>query len=150
MEYFVHRNVGETLAHLAAAAAVNATGPAGIWQGQQLVAYLPWTPDQLVTRSEHSDTGRLHRRGDMHGHGIHADKTLRLRRQRRELLEVELAGQIHHRLFQARGDARGVLKLGFAGRGGQHHRLARLLQGGFSSRLSTAPRGFSVRWTMRS
>ena len=65
-------------------------------RGQHACFHLPRSPFEVAARAEQNHGRRLHRRGDVHGHGIHADETFRLPGERRELLEVELAAQVRH------------------------------------------------------
>ena len=53
---------------------------------------LPRPPLVFTTGAKQCHDRRLHRGGDVHGRRINADKKLRLRAQRRQLLEVQLAG----------------------------------------------------------
>src|SRR5213594_1579199 len=72
----VGRQARQTFGNLASAASVDATGPARVLGGNDdAVRNLPWTPLELAARSEKRDDRCLHRRGDVHGRGIDADKS---------------------------------------------------------------------------
>ena len=86
----VHRQPREALAHLAAAAAVVAAGPAGVVARHDAMRDPPRPPLVLAARAEERHDRRAHGRGDVHGRGVDAEEEPRARRERAQLAQREL------------------------------------------------------------
>src|SRR3954454_18021710 len=90
----IDRQQRQALAHLAAAAAVEATGPAAVRACDDAALDRPRPPFVLAARSKKRDVRRAHGGGEMHRHRIDADEKARARRERAELLQRELAREV--------------------------------------------------------
>src|SRR5688572_10821969 len=124
----------QAVAHLAAAAPVQAARPAGIFiSGDDAVPagtrHAPGSPKICAGGSEDRHCRGTDCRGDMHRRGIDADEEPRARSERRQLLERELAGEVRrHGLRNATQNLFDHLRFGVVGRGREYDAAALAMQ----------------------